>query len=229
MLTPKDPQVSQGVIALDADFGGMAARVGAETWSIKELSPQDCAVLCIVNDVCNRTLGMPFQMHVQLMITNGARFRQVKEILLHLAPHAGYPLVLEALIRLKELQAMLQISDGDEEPIEEVETRSWDEEKEARLLALDENFGRFVMRETNYVWSRGILSAKERVYISLAVDIIYQTLGEPFRFHLQQAQQRGVSIDQVKAVIHFLAEFSMVRAWEAFSALQALLQTGVEE
>lgn len=46
MLTPKDPQVSQGVVALDADFGAMAVQVGTETWSIKELSPQDCALLC---------------------------------------------------------------------------------------------------------------------------------------------------------------------------------------
>lgn len=87
MITPKDSQVSQGILALDADFGAMAVRVATETWSIKELDPQDCALLCIVNDVCNQTLGMPFQMHVQLMITNGARLRQVKEILLHLAPH----------------------------------------------------------------------------------------------------------------------------------------------
>jgi alkylhydroperoxidase/carboxymuconolactone decarboxylase family protein YurZ len=227
MLTPKDPPVSQGVIALDADFGAMAARVGAETWSIEGLSPQDCALLCIVNDVCNRTLSLPFQMHVQLMITNGARFRQIKEILLHLAPHAGFPLVLEALLRLKELQTTLQVDDNDEGVSGEAETQSWDEEESSRLLALDENFGRFVMRETNYVWSRGILSAKERVYISLAVDVIYQTLGEPFRFHLQQALQQGVSIDQVKAVIRFLEEFSMVRAWEAFSALQAHLQMGI--
>ena len=79
------------------------------------------------------------------------------------------------------------------------------------------------MRETNHVWSRGILSAKERAYISLAVDVIYQTLGEPFRFHLQQTHQQGVSSDQVKAVIRFLGEFSMVRAWEALAALQPLL------
>lgn len=113
MITPKDSQVSQGILALDADFGTMAVRVGTETWSIKELDPQDCALLCIVNDVCNQTLDMPFQMHVQLMITNGARLRQVKEILLHLAPHAGYPVVLEALLRLKEIQATLQLDEGD--------------------------------------------------------------------------------------------------------------------
>jgi 4-carboxymuconolactone decarboxylase len=226
MLTPKDPQVSQGVVALDADFGAMAVRVGTETWSIKELSPQDCALLCIVSDVCNRTLGLPFQMHVQLMVTNGARFRQVKEILLHLAPHAGYPVVLEALIRLKEIQAVLQVDDRDAQAVEQGEIQSWDEEIHANLAALDENFGKFVMRETNQVWSHGILSARERVYISLAVDVIYQTLGEPFRFHLQQAHQQGVSIDHVKAVIRFLGEFSVVRAWEAFAALQRLLQEG---
>jgi len=73
MITPKDSQVSQGILALDADFGAMAVRVGTETWSIKELDPQDCTLLCIVNDVCNQTSNMPFQMHVQLMITNGYR------------------------------------------------------------------------------------------------------------------------------------------------------------
>lgn len=223
MITPKDSQVSQGILALDADFGAMAVRVATETWSIKELDPQDCALLCIVNDVCNQTLGMPFQMHVQLMITNGARLRQVKEILLHLAPHAGYPVVLEALLRLKEIQATLQLDEGDVQATEPAETQSWDEEIGARLMALDTSFGTFVMRETNQVWSRGMLSAKERVYISLAVDVIYQTLGEPFRFHLQQALHQGVDSDQIKAVIRFLAEFSMVRAWEAFAALQPLL------
>ncbi len=223
MITPKDSQVSQGILALDADFGAMAVRVGTETWSIKELDPQDCALLCIVNDVCNQTPGLPFQMHVQLMITNGARLRQVKEILLHLAPHAGYPVVLEALLRLKEIQATLQLDEGDVQATEPAEIQAWDEEVGARLMALDTSFGTFVMRETNQVWSRGLLSAKERVYISLAVDVIYQTLGEPFRFHLQQAFRQGVNSDQIKAVIRFLAEFSMVRAWEAFAALQPLL------
>ncbi len=176
-----------------------------------------------MNDVCNQTPGLPFQMHVQLMITNGARLRQVKEILLHLAPHAGYPVVLEALLRLKEIQATLQLDEGDVQATEPAEIQAWDEEVGARLMALDTSFGTFVMRETNQVWSRGLLSAKERVYISLAVDVIYQTLGEPFRFHLQQAFRQGVNSDQIKAVIRFLAEFSMVRAWEAFAALQPLL------
>ena len=55
---------------------------------------------------------------------------------------------------------------------------------------------------------------------------MYQTVGEPFRFHLRQARQQGVNGDHMRAIIHFLGEFSMVRAWEAFVALQRLLHEG---
>src|SRR6266496_634169 len=87
------------------------------------------------------------------------------------------------------------------------------------LVALDEGFGTFVMCETNQVWSRGIVSVKERAPLSLAVDVMHQTVGELFRFHLWQARQQGVSSDHVRAMIHFLGECSMVKAWETFVAL----------
>ncbi len=144
-------------------IGQMAVRVGMETWSLKDLSPQKCAMLCMVNDVCNQTLGLPFQ---------------------------------------------------------------WKEEVQASLMALDEGFGTFVMCETNQVWSRGIVSVKERAPLSLAVDVMHQTVGELFRFHLWQARQQGVSSDHVRAMIHFLGECSMVKAWETFVALQRLLHEG---
>ena len=103
MRTPRDPQANADILALDPDFGAMAIRIGTETFSQEGLTPLDCAFLCLANDVCQHLFGLPFQLHVQMVLANGSMLGQVKEALLHLGPHAGMALVLEALVRLKEL------------------------------------------------------------------------------------------------------------------------------
>ena len=57
--------------------------------------------------------------------------------------------------------------------------------------------------------------------ISLAVDVLYQTLDEPFRAHTDLALHAGASREDVRAVLRFVAEFGLAKAWCAFRALTA--------
>jgi alkylhydroperoxidase/carboxymuconolactone decarboxylase family protein YurZ len=94
------------------------------------------------------------------------------------------------------------------------------------ISALDAPFADFAIRHTTQVWQRGGLTAWERVYLALAVDVQYQTLGASFHFHIKQAVQSGATREQIKAVLRFLAEFSIPKAWQAFQMLTPLLDEG---
>ena len=106
MKLPSDKSAHQDIMAIDPDFGRMAVQVGSEVWGLAELSPKECAFLCLTADVCNQLLDLPFQLHVDMALANGASRAEVKELLLHLAPYAGYPSTLRAMIRLKEIYAV---------------------------------------------------------------------------------------------------------------------------
>jgi 4-carboxymuconolactone decarboxylase len=225
MSTPADKETNQDVVAIDPDFGAMAIRIGTETFSQEGLTPLDCAFLCLANDVCQHLFGLPFQLHVQLVLSNGGTFGQVKEVLLHLGPHAGMALVLEALVRLKELypqfnqeeQAVARVSPG-AFPVFEAASRE-------ALSALDARFATFAQREIEQVWQRGGLTPWQRASLSLAVDVVYQTLGEPFHFHVDLALRTGASVEQIRSVLRFLEECSLPKVWQAFEVLNRLLET----
>jgi alkylhydroperoxidase/carboxymuconolactone decarboxylase family protein YurZ len=224
MRTPADPEANQAIVALDPDFGVIATEVGTETWNLPGLTPQDCAFLCLTADVCNHLFGLPFQLHVEMVLANGGTLQQVKEVLLHLAPHVGYALILQALMRLKEIYPTFN---QDEQTLIQPEAFAiFDEPTREELSALDASFGDFAMRHTLQVWQRGGLTTWERAYLALAVDVQYQTLGAPFQFHVKQAVQSGATREQIKAVLRFLAEFSIPKTWQAFQVLNPLLDEG---
>ncbi|MCB0211462.1 MAG: carboxymuconolactone decarboxylase family protein [Anaerolineae bacterium] len=227
MKLPSDKSAHQDIMAIDQDFGQMAVQVGSEVWALAELSTKECAFLCLTADVCYQILDLPLQMHVDMALSNGATRAEVKEVLLHLAPYAGYPSTLRAMIRLKEIYALFDQQGqhpATETPLPaHAESFTVNEATQNTLLTLDPQFGDFVIRQMSQVWSRAGLTAKERVYLSLAVDICYQTLDGPFQFHLEQALACGVTRAQIKAVLRFMAEFSFPKAWSALIALDTFL------
>ncbi len=224
MRTPSDPEANQAIIALDPDFGAIAIEVGTETWSLQGLTPRDCAFLCLAADVCNHLFGLPFQLHVEMVLANGGTLQQVKEVLLHLAPHVGYALILQALIRLKEISPTF--NQGDHGLAQPEVFAVFDASTKEALSELDTLFADFAIRHTTQVWQRGELTAWERAYLALAVDVQYQTLGASFQFHVKQAVRSGATHEQIKAVLRFLAEFSIPKAWQAFQMLPTLLDEG---
>lgn len=228
MKVPSDTSANQDIMAIDPDFGQMAVQVGSEVWGLTELSPKECAFLCLVADVCSQILDLPFQLHVDMALSNGATRAEVKEVLLHLAPYAGYPATLRAIVRLKEIYAMFDQQaqhPAVNSPLpDQPEPFHGDKSIQQTLLALDPQFGKFAIRQMDRVWSRPGLTPKERAYLSLAVDICYQTLDGPFQSHLKQALASGATCEEIKAVLCFMAEFSFPKAWSAFTALDAFLR-----
>ncbi|MCJ8013452.1 carboxymuconolactone decarboxylase family protein [Paenibacillus sp. KQZ6P-2] len=226
MITPKDKEANQGVLAVDPDFGKMAVQVGTEAFSLKGLAVKECTLLCLVNDVCNNTLDLPFQLHVGMALENGYSHQEVKEVLLHLACHAGYPIVLKAITRLKEMYPEFNY-EVSTESIESADAELFDDDTKEKLLSLDPHLSNFIMREMKQVWRRGGLTPLERAYLSLAVDVLYQTLEEPFEFHVKLALRNGASIDQVRAVLRFMCEFGYSKVWLAFKELNRMLDQGI--
>ncbi|MEV4459394.1 carboxymuconolactone decarboxylase family protein [Microbispora sp. NPDC049633] len=69
----------------------------------------------------------------------------------------------------------------------------------------------------------GTLSIRERAFMTMSVDMHYQTLDETFRIHVGRALGAGASHEDVRAVLRFNAQFGATRAWQAFKALNARL------
>ncbi len=69
----------------------------------------------------------------------------------------------------------------------------------------------------------GTLSIRERAFVTMSIDVHYQTLDETFRIHVGRALGAGASPEDVRAVLRFNAQFGATRAWQAWKALNACL------
>ncbi len=232
MTTPSDRAANRGIYAVDEAFGAMAEAVGTAMWALPGLTPRECAFLCIATDICNQTLGLPFQMHVDVALANGASRRQVKEVLLHVAPDAGYPKCLQALLQLHGAYAAFDDQGrypetGEASLADPVDRFILDPKLVAALRAMDEQYGDFVAAQATIVWNRPGLSGRERAYLSLAVDVCEGTLDGPFRMHLDLALASGATREQVRDVLRFLAEFGAPKVWRALAAFDEYTATRV--
>jgi alkylhydroperoxidase/carboxymuconolactone decarboxylase family protein YurZ len=138
-------------------------------------------------------------------------------------PHAGMALVLEALVRLKELYPQLNQEEQTSPHAQPEAFPVFETSSRETFTALDARFATFLQREMEQLWQRGVLTPWQRAYLSLAVDVLYHTLEEPFQFHVNQALRAGASIEQIRSVLRFLEECSVVKTWEALSALHRLI------
>lgn len=227
MKGPSDPQVNGGIYALDRDFGALAEAVGTAMWGLAGLTPKECAYLCIASDVCAQTLGLPFQMHVDVALANGADRDAVKEVLIHLAPEAGYVKSLEALVRLRAVYAAFDEQDRyrSRSAAPRAEEASIAPASVSKAIAtLDPSYGDFVAGQMRAIWDRPGLTNKERAYLSLAVDVCEGTLGGPFRMHLDLASASGATREQMRDVLRFLAEFGASKVWRALEEFDAWAQ-----
>jgi alkylhydroperoxidase/carboxymuconolactone decarboxylase family protein YurZ len=212
------------VIALDPIFGQMGIEAGRSIWSISELTMREKTFLCLVADVCHPHLGLPFELHIGMGMQQGLTTEDFREVLRHLGPYAGYTTCAVAFERLLEIARQM----GIQEPMEPQRP------EEGAALApgyptsiledlrrLDGTFAAYVASHAHRVWGRGGLSRRERVIIWLAVDVLYQTLDASFLAHVDLALQSGVSRQDLYAVVRFLAEFGLSKAWRAMHALNS--------
>jgi 4-carboxymuconolactone decarboxylase len=222
-------ELSTYILELDPEFGRMSIGVGQETWSMPGLSSREKALLCLANDILYQHLGLPLRMHVDMALANAVSRQDLREVVRHMAPYAGYPACVEARVRLAEIEANLEERAkhpaGEETAYPAPQPFAFPSAQSATLRYLDAPYADFVVRQAEQVWNRPHLSHLERAYLSLASDVCHQTLDESFRLHVDLALESGASQEQVRAVLRFLAEFSMAKAWRAFQELAKYLSS----
>jgi alkylhydroperoxidase/carboxymuconolactone decarboxylase family protein YurZ len=215
------------VKALDSVFAEMKAATDRRLWDeIPELTPREKVLLCITADVCQQTLGLPFQEHVTMAADCGLSADDLYEALRFVAYDSGYPAALAALARLTDLerehalpaptgQGHVVNADGTGSPMPEPMRRA--------VAALDAPFGTYMDLQSRMRADMRLLSVRERAFITMTVDVLFQTLQESFRAHLTRALASGATQEETRAVVRFSAQFGMTRAWRAMHVLDTLL------
>lgn len=216
--------------APDPVFAEMSAATDRALWDgTGELSPREKVLLCLVADVCQQTLGLPFEEHVTMASRYGVSGDDLRELLRFIAYDSGYPAAAAALDRLVEIERKLGVeptgeghetnADGSGSPIPALMRRA--------VHGLDDAFGDYMDLQSRMRGGMRRLSPRERAYATMTVDVLYQTLEESFRAHVTRAFASGATPDQVRAVVRFSALFGMTKAWRALRVLDGLFtETG---
>lgn len=221
------------VAALDPVFAQLGAASIAHASAVPELTDRERTFLFVVADVCHPTLGLPFELHVRAAAKQGTSTSDIRALLRLISYDTGYPAALAALERLAEIETAAGLPHADAEllPPELVTTGEGaapsplPEPVRARLRDLDSHFAEYfdLQSRMRIPSGPGTLSERERAFVTLSVDVHYQTLGDTFRIHVNRALSGGASPEDVRAVLRFNAQFGATRAWQAWQALGRIL------
>lgn len=215
------------VKALDSVFAEMNAATDRLLWDESpELTAREKVLLCLTADVCQQTLGLPFQQHVTMAADCGLSADDLREVLRFVAYDSGYPAALAALARLTDLERehALPAPTGQGHEVNANGTGSpIPEQMRQAVAALDGPFGIYMDLQSRMRADMRLLSVRERAFITMTVDVLFQTLQESFRAHLTRALGAGATPEEARAVVRFSAQFGMTKAWRAMHVLDALL------
>ncbi|RFU41219.1 carboxymuconolactone decarboxylase family protein [Actinomadura logoneensis] len=210
----------------DPVFAEMAAATERALWDgLPELSGREKALLCLVADICQQTLGTPFERHVRLAYDNGLSPDDLRELLRFISYDSGYPAAASALDRLTALERDLGVSPtgaghevnahGTGSPLPPAMLQS--------VRDLDEGFADYMALQSRMRAGMQMLDVRERAFATMTVDVLFQTLEESFSAHIGRALGAGATPNQLRAVIRFSALFGMTKAWRALIVLNNLL------
>jgi 4-carboxymuconolactone decarboxylase len=203
------------VMALDPEFGRMAAEVGMHAWSLPQLTMREKAFVFVAADLCTTNVGFPLLTHVQMASANGVSVPECIAAIRHVAPYAGYPTAAVALRQLRDLNG------GEAQEAQPVHHWTLPAERLDGLADMDEDFAVFVVNQYSQRWGGAELSPRERALVCIAADVLNQTLDESFALHINLANAAGAGDEQVRAVLLLVAEFGIAKAWRAYRALAA--------
>ena len=222
------------VAPLDELFAQMARASLTHCRSVPELSAREQMFLNLLGHICQSALGLPYELHVRAALRTGLTTEDIRALLRLAGPEIGYSAALGALERLAEIVAAMDAPDhpaagplpsdlvttGEDAPPSLLPERIRD-----HLRDLDPHFADYVELQSRMRTPDGLgpLTARERAFTAISIDIYQQTLGDAFRFHVDQALAAGASADDVRAVLRFNAQFGATRVWQAWPALNALL------
>ncbi|MFF0306272.1 carboxymuconolactone decarboxylase family protein [Streptosporangium sp. NPDC004379] len=215
------------VKALDSVFAEMSAATDHllrdET---PELTGREKVLLYLTADVCQQTLGPPFEQHVTMAADCGLSTDDLHEMLRFVAYDSGYPAALAALTRLTELERahVLPAPTGQGHEVNADGTGSpMPESMRQAVATLDAPFGTYMDLQSRMRAGMRLLSVRERAFITMTVDVLFQTLQESFHAHVTRALGAGATPEEARAVVRFSAQFGMTKAWRAMHVLDALL------
>jgi alkylhydroperoxidase/carboxymuconolactone decarboxylase family protein YurZ len=198
------------VKALDSVFAEMSAASDRLLWEeIPELTTREKVLLCLTADVCQQTLGLPFHPPVTRAADCGLSADDLRE----LARLTG--LEREHSLPAPTGQGHEVNANGTGSPIPEPMRQT--------VAALDAPFGIYMDLQSRMRADMRLLSVRERAFITMTVDVLFQTLQESFRAHVTRALGAGATPEEARAVVRFSAQFGMTKAWRAMHVLDALL------
>ncbi|MFI1919098.1 carboxymuconolactone decarboxylase family protein [Nocardia sp. NPDC020380] len=216
---------------MDPVFAQMATASLRFAGAVPELSDREKVLLRLTADVCQQCLGLPFAMHVQGGLRVGVSTGDIRALLRFISYDSGYHAALAAFERLTELEAALGLSTEEVVLLPDalvatgpgVAPSPMPESARAILAELDPHFAEYFdlqsrMRSTT---GPGTLAIRERAFVTMSIDMHYQTLGDTFRIHTQRALNSGATLDDVRAVLRFNAQFGATRAWQSWRAFHA--------
>ncbi|MBB5781938.1 carboxymuconolactone decarboxylase family protein [Nonomuraea jabiensis] len=211
---------------LDPVFAEMSEATDRKVWEeITELSMREKILLSLVGDVCQQTLGLPFEAHVTMAYENGLSADDLRELLRFIAYDSGYPAALSALARLVDIEReqALPGPTGDGHPIDaDGQTSPIPAPTRQAVRNLDPGFADYMDLQSRMRAGMRRLTVRERAFATMTVDVLFQTLEESFRVHVTRALKAGATPEEARAVVRFSAQFGLTKAWRGMRALNAL-------
>ena len=210
-------------------FDQMAAATIQHAWQVPQLTDREKVFLSVVADVCQSSLGLPFELHVRAGSALGVSTVDIRALLRFVSYDSGYPAAMAALERLVEIETAAGLPRPDSALLDaglvESGTSPLPEPVHGALRELDPHFAEYfdLQSRMRSGYDPGTLSVRERAFATMSVDVHYQTLDETFRIHIGRALGGGASPEDVRAVLRFNAQFGATRAWRAWRALNACL------
>ena len=213
---------------LDPVFAQMTLASAGHARSIAELTDREKTFLAVVGDICQGSLGLAFEAHVQAGLRAGVTIEDVRALLRFVSYDIGYPAALagfEALAPFGEEATAAPLDETLVSTGPDAAPSPLPAPVRDRLAGMDPHFAEYFDLQSRMRSGHGpgTLSERERGLVSLSVDVHYGTLGDTFRIHVDRALRGGASPDDVRAALRFIAQFGVTRAWEAWLVVNPLL------
>jgi alkylhydroperoxidase/carboxymuconolactone decarboxylase family protein YurZ len=218
-------------------FAQMARATSAHAGDVPELTVREKAFLSLTADVCQQTLGLPFELHVDRALAAGVTTADIRALLRLISYDTGYHAAMAAFARLTEIETARGIPTPDVEPLpDDLVSTGPDaartplpEAVASRTRELDDHFADHMALQSRMRLPAGpgTLDVRERSFATMSIDVHYQTLGDTFRVHVTRALRGGASPEDVRAVLRFTAQFGVTRAWHAWEPLNKYLAEGI--
>jgi alkylhydroperoxidase/carboxymuconolactone decarboxylase family protein YurZ len=221
------------VAALDPVFAQMVGATARHVRAIPELTDREKTFLCVVADVCQPSLGLAFDAHVRAGMTNGVSTADIRALLRFISYDCGYHAATAGFERLVEFERAADISRQEVEPLADgllltgpdAAPSPLPDAVRGQLEELDPHFAEHFHLQSRMRSGSGpdTLTERERGFASMSIDVHYQTLEETFEAHIGRALRGGATVEDVRAVLRFNAQFGVTRAWRGWKALNAYL------